>query len=180
MKDMLIWVDENDHIIGSGEKMDTHVIAQLHRAFSLFIYDPERKEFLIQKRAYGKYHSGGKWSNACCSHPRVGEETIEAVINRLPEELGFSVNKEELIYCGHFIYMADFGDLSEHELDHVFLLKKEKEAVPMDVFNPEEVDSLQWIAIDQLEEWMNREPDSFSAWFAKAYHLIKKVIKNSA
>ncbi|MBR4162537.1 MAG: isopentenyl-diphosphate Delta-isomerase [Solobacterium sp.] len=176
MEDLLIWVDEEDNVIGSGEKMETHVIAQLHRAFSLFIFDPEKQELLLQRRAYGKYHSGGKWSNSCCSHPRTGEETKEAVVNRMPEELGFSIENEELIYCGHFVYLADFGDLSEHELDHVFLLYRDKETVPMDLFNKEEVDSLQWISVKKLEEWMKNEPDAFSAWFAKAYQLVKKKI----
>ena len=63
--DILIWVDENDNITGYGPKMETHEIDQLHRAFSAFIYDEQMKELLLQRRADGKYHSGGKWSNIC-------------------------------------------------------------------------------------------------------------------
>ena len=84
--DKLIWVDLFDKEIGSGEKLDTHVKNQLHRAFSVFIvYDGK---MLIQKRALEKYHSGGLWANACCSHPRWGESLPDAVQKRMEEELG--------------------------------------------------------------------------------------------
>ena len=46
---------------------------------------------LIQKRAKGKYHSGGKWANACCSHPRPNMAFMESVHNRLNVELGMIV-----------------------------------------------------------------------------------------
>ena len=65
----LILVDGKNKIIGHGEKLSVHTKGDLHRAFSIFIYDAETKKFLIQKRAFNKYHSGGFWSNSCCSHP---------------------------------------------------------------------------------------------------------------
>ena len=70
------------------EKMVAHRKGQLHTAFSVFIMNMQG-EMLIQQRAEGKYHSGGLWSNACCSHPRKGERTEEAAHRRLLEELGF-------------------------------------------------------------------------------------------
>ena len=73
MEDLLVLVDENDREIGWREKMEVHVAGKLHRAFSVFIFDRNQKKMLLQKRAEGKYHSGGLWSNACCSHPRKGE-----------------------------------------------------------------------------------------------------------
>ena len=84
--DKLIWVDLFDNEIGSGDKLETHVKNQLHRAFSLFIVHDGK--MLIQKRALEKYHSGGLWANACCSHPRWGESLEDAVQKRLEEELG--------------------------------------------------------------------------------------------
>ena len=84
--DKLIWVDLFDNEIGSGEKLETHVKNQLHRAFSLFIIHDGK--MLIQKRALEKYHSGGLWANACCSHPRWGESLTDAVQKRMEEELG--------------------------------------------------------------------------------------------
>ncbi|MBP7511947.1 MAG: NUDIX domain-containing protein, partial [Bacteroidia bacterium] len=87
-KEMVILVDEFDHEIGLMEKQEAHEKALLHRAFSVIIFN-EKGEMLLQQRAFEKYHSGGLWTNACCSHPRPGESTIDAAHRRLGEELGF-------------------------------------------------------------------------------------------
>ena len=95
--DKLIWVDIFDNEIGFGDKLETHVKNQLHRAFSVFIIHDGK--MLIQRRALEKYHSGGLWANACCSHPRWGETLTDAVQKRLQEELGIekgSCEPEEL------------------------------------------------------------------------------------
>ena len=94
---MIILVDEQDCEIGYGEKLDVHIKAQLHRAFSIFVFDWTERKMLIQKRAEGKYHSGGKWCNACCSHPRKGEVMEEALARRLQEEL-------DMIHQRNFIF----------------------------------------------------------------------------
>jgi isopentenyl-diphosphate delta-isomerase len=88
MKEKVILVDKNDKEVGIGEKMETHLTGKLHRAFSIFIFNSQG-ELLLQKRAKTKYHSGGLWTNTCCSHPRPGELTEKAAHRRLQEEMGF-------------------------------------------------------------------------------------------
>src|SRR3982751_967115 len=88
--EQVILVNEKDQAIGTMEKMEAHRKGVLHRAFSVFIFDRHGK-MLLQQRALHKYHSGGLWTNACCSHPRPGEETVLAASRRLKEELGFNV-----------------------------------------------------------------------------------------
>ena len=78
----VILVDNNDVAIGSMDKMEAHEKALLHRAFSVFIFN-SRGEMLLQQRADKKYHSGGLWTNACCSHPSPGEDTDKAAARRL-------------------------------------------------------------------------------------------------
>ena len=73
----VILVDEKDQPIGTMEKMAVHQKALLHRAFSVFIFN-DKGEMLLQKRAANKYHSAGLWTNACCSHPRPGSDTLQA------------------------------------------------------------------------------------------------------
>ena len=90
----VILVDENDSPTGVAEKMAAHLEAKLHRAFSIFIFNSEGK-MLLQQRALSKYHSGGLWTNACCSHPIPGESTLAAANRRLNEELGFETHNRE-------------------------------------------------------------------------------------
>ena len=92
--DQLILVDEQDNPVGTCEKMEAHRQGLLHRAFSVFIFDAQGR-MLLQQRALSKYHSGGLWTNACCSHPFPGEDNLTAAQRRLQEEMGVttSLNK---------------------------------------------------------------------------------------
>jgi isopentenyl-diphosphate delta-isomerase len=97
--------------------MAAHEQAILHRAFSVFVFNTAG-DVLMQQRAHSKYHSGGLWTNTCCSHPRPGEEVVAAASRRLQEEMGFTTN---LTKAFDFTYKAVFENgLTEHEFDHVF------------------------------------------------------------
>src|ERR1700748_433460 len=114
----VILVNEYDVPLGSMEKLEAHQKALLHRAFSVFIFNG-KGEMLLQQRAKGKYHSPGLWTNACCSHPRPGEDTQAAALRRLHEELGFATELEK---CFAFTYRTAFDNgLTEFEFDHVFI-----------------------------------------------------------
>ena len=78
----VVLVDENDVEVGIMEKMEAHQKGLLHRAFSVFIFN-SKGEMLLQQRSLRKYHSGGLWSNACCSHPRQNENPLDAAHRRL-------------------------------------------------------------------------------------------------
>lgn len=175
MEQLLILVDEHDEIIGYGEKLETHVKEQLHRAFSIFIVDRTTDKILIQQRAFGKYHSGGKWSNACCSHPRKGEEIEAALSARLKEELGLDVEQVggSFHYMGKFTYYAPFEGLSEHEIDKVFVYEIPETAVNSICVNPEEAAAVKWMSLSEIDTWYLREPEAFSAWFKEALELAR-------
>ena len=83
----VILVNKNDEEIGTMEKMEAHVQGMLHRAFSVLIFN-SNGQLLIHRRAFGKYHSEGLWTNTCCSHPLPGETIVEAANRRLVEEMG--------------------------------------------------------------------------------------------
>src|SRR5580658_5302411 len=118
--EQVILVDIHDQEIGIGEKWMTHREAKLHRAFSVFIFRERNgnHEILLQQRNLEKYHSPGLWTNACCSHPKPGEDTHDAAVRRLHEELGFTTGLSKLF---EFTYRSEFDNgLTEFEFDHVF------------------------------------------------------------
>ncbi|AJF60901.1 TPA: isopentenyl-diphosphate Delta-isomerase [Candidatus Woesearchaeota archaeon] len=155
MEDILL-VDEDDNIIGKEEKLSAHKSGKLHRAFSVFVFN-SKKELLIQKRAQGKYHSAGLWSNTCCSHP-VTEDTKKEAEERLKEEMGFSCELEELF---SFIYEIEFKNgLKEHEFDHVFKGKYNGPVMP----NIKEVMNYKWVAPEKLHEDIKKNPGSYTHW----------------
>ena len=114
----VILVNEQDEQTGTIEKMEAHRKALLHRAFSVFIFNG-KGEMLLQQRAMGKYHSPGLWTNACCSHPRPGEEVETAAFRRLKEEMGIETSLKKIF---DFIYRTEFDNgLTEYEFDHVYI-----------------------------------------------------------
>ncbi|MFY8020293.1 MAG: isopentenyl-diphosphate Delta-isomerase [Bacteroidia bacterium] len=158
MLEEVILVDENDNEIGLMEKMEAHEKALLHRAFSVFVFN-KKGELLLQQRALHKYHSGGLWTNTCCSHPRKGEEVINSAHRRLMEEMGFDC---ELELKHKFIYKAPFTNgLTEHELDYIFTGEFENVPHP----NPDEVASYRWIELEQLQKEIELHPENFTVWF---------------
>jgi isopentenyl-diphosphate Delta-isomerase len=162
----IILVNENDVQVGTMEKMEVHERGLLHRAFSVFIFN-KQGEMLLQQRALSKYHSGGLWTNACCSHPRPGEATADAAARRLKEELGFTT---ELRHAFSFTYQASFDNgLTEHEFDHVFVGEYDGALDP----DAREVDAAKYLTIAAIDEALKEEPESFTAWFRIAWPLLK-------
>jgi len=158
MAENVILVDTHDMPVGQMEKMEAHRKGELHRALSVLVFN-SKGEVLLQQRAFSKYHTPGLWSNTACSHPRPGEESLEAATRRLGEEMGFITalsNSFDFIYKAHF----DNG-LIEHEYDHVFF--GTFNGVP--VINPEEANDYKWIRPTVLMEDMRSAPEVYTVWF---------------
>ena len=151
-------VDAEDNPNGSMEKLEAHEKGALHRALYVLIIN-SKKEILLQRRALGKYHSPGLWTNTCCSHPYPGEDPNEAAKRRLQEEMGMS---SELTFLFKFQYKCDFENgLIEHELDHVFIGKTDD--TPH--LNTDEAMAFKWMSIENLEQDMLSYPKNYTFWF---------------
>jgi isopentenyl-diphosphate delta-isomerase len=165
MKEEIILVDEYDRQVGTAEKLAVHRSGDLHRAFSIFVFN-EHDEMLLQKRARNKYHSGGLWTNTCCSHPRPGENLRQATSRRLREEMGFSCRLKKAF---DFIYKAKLdNDLTEHELDHVFVGKYQGKISP----DKNEVMDFRWYKLPDLKREISKSPHKFTIWFRIALEQL--------
>jgi len=168
--DHVILVDTNDREIGTALKLPAHEAGSLHRAFSIFVFDSKGR-VMLQRRAVEKYHSGGLWTNTCCSHPRPGESTDAAAHRRLQEEMGFDC---PLKHAFHFIYRAELDHgLTEHEFDHVYFGRFDNDPV----LNRAEACEWRWIAPDDLDAEIAAAPERFTVWFKIAWIELQKQVK---
>lgn len=200
MNERITLVDLDDRVTGYSTKEDVHQQGLLHRAFSVFLVSGDR--MLLQKRNPNKYHSGGLWSNACCSHQRETEELTEAVHRRMSEELGIDCPLEELFT---FVYRTEFtGGITEYELDHVFLgdcraaeagtvenrtsagcsgmpeIEFDPEKLPEIQFDPEEASEIRWVRFEDLKRELAKSPEQFSSWFIiSAPKVLAKAKENA-
>lgn len=153
----VVLVDEHDQPLGVAEKLDAHRSGALHRAFSVAVLN-RRGELLLQRRALGKYHSAGLWSNTCCGHPRPGEDVEAAALRRLGEEMGLDCTLERR---GAFTYRAVLDDtLIEHEYDHVLVGTTDDDPSP----DPDEAMEWEWASVPALARRVALEPDRYTAW----------------
>ena len=165
----IILVDEKDNQIGLMDKLEAHQKGLLHRAFSVFIFN-DFNQLLLQKRAIDKYHSGGLWTNTCCSHPEVGEPIEDACKRRLEEEMGFQTN---INFLTSFIYKAELENgLFEHELDHVYVGNYNAAPDP----NLFEVSDWKYMDLMDLEKDLETNPSRYTVWFKIIFSEVKHHI----
>jgi isopentenyl-diphosphate delta-isomerase len=156
--EQVILVDTRDNAIGVADKLTAHREGSLHRAISVQLRDASGR-LLIQKRHIGKYHSGGLWTNTCCSHPRPGEGADDAAHRRLLEEMDIACALAPL-FTTRYRAVLDNG-MTEHEIVHCFGGLYSGEVRP----DPGEADGYAWVDPDELRSDVERTPDRYSAWF---------------
>lgn len=171
-RDSVVLVDEYGHDlfnqdgkVSTMEKIEAHRYGLLHRAVSVFIFN-DRNELLLQKRAVDKYHSPGKWTNTCCTHPYPGESPLIAARRRLSEEMGLVATLTEIFT---FLYQADVGNgLTENEFDHIFFGISNQNPTP----NHAEVSDWNWVTIEELKQEITKNPEEYSPWLRQCFSKV--------
>ncbi|NJP49714.1 isopentenyl-diphosphate Delta-isomerase [Streptomyces sp. SBST2-5] len=168
---LLELVDESGATIGTAEKLAAHQPpGQLHRAFSVFLFD-ERGRLLLQQRALGKYHSPGVWSNTCCGHPYPGESPFAAAARRTYEELGVSPSLLAEAGTVRYNHPDPASGLVEQEYNHLFVGLVQSPVRP----DADEVASTAFVTASELAERHARE--TFSAWFVTVLDAARPAIR---
>jgi isopentenyl-diphosphate delta-isomerase len=157
-EEQLILVDEGNRAIGSAAKTAVHRAGLLHRAFSIFVVDDSAR-IVLQRRNPKKYHSGGLWANSCCGHPRPGERTTTAAHRRLYEELGV----RSALSFGFFARYHSKLDNGMHENEFVYVYFGRLVSTPQP--HPDEIVDVAFLPFDDIRRRIEREPESFTAWF---------------
>lgn len=168
---MLELVDEDGTTIGTAEKLSAHVApGRLHRAFSVFLFDDDGR-LLLQRRALGKYHSPGVWSNTCCGHPYPGEPPFVAAARRVGEELGvapYSLREAGTVRYNH--PDPDSG-LVEQEYNHLFAGVVRAVVAP----DPEEIAETAFVSPAELAR--RHAEGVFSSWFMTVLDAARPAVR---
>jgi len=158
MEDHVLLVDENDQVVGTMEKLEAHQKGLLHRAFSILLFN-SKGELLLQKRARNKYHSGGLWTNTCCSHPLPNETMESATRRKLMQEMGIDLQPK---FAYKFIYRSELDtELTEHECDYVFIGTYDGEPS----INIDEVEDWKYANLNRIREDAKSHPERYTSWF---------------
>lgn len=167
----VVLVTELDEVIGVVPKSEVHtLITPLHRAFSLFLFRPGDRQFLIQQRWQGKKTWPLVWSNSCCGHPELGESTIDAVRRRARYELGvqhFDILQEASPYR----YTFERDGVVENEICPIYFGISSDLILP----HPEEVEAYRWLTWDQFVSEAFADDKTFSEWCREELRLLEQT-----
>lgn len=155
-------VDERNQPLGEAEIIAAHTNGgQLHRAISVYVFNPEKSMLLIQQRSKEKMLFAGIWANTCCSHPFENEGAVEAGTRRLKEEMGIDCSLTE---AGGFVYRAEDpqGHGTEHEYD--ILLTGTRDPQASVAPDPKEVAAWKWVTLKDLRAAIEADPDAYAPW----------------
>ena len=155
--------------------MRAHHDGKKHREVSIFILDEDGERVLLQKRSKSKYHSGGLWSNSCCTHQYRGENIIESADRCLKDELGISKDDYfDLTEIGSFSYYSDYGEMKENEYDHVYVCKIRKKDTSKIRLNPDEVEEIKFVEISEVRTIYHKKV--FTSWFLSAFCILEEFL----
>ena len=183
MEERCIVLDHDDKYIRDGSKKECHLMTNinkglLHRAFSVFLFDPSTGKLLLQRRAPEKITFPNMWTNTCCSHPLAIKGELEeaeqigvrrAAQRKLDHELGIPADQiplDQFQYLTRIHYLAPNGDegnvWGEHEIDYILFITANVTIQP----NLNEVCDTRWVSPQELKELMTElDPASFTPWF---------------
>jgi isopentenyl-diphosphate Delta-isomerase len=168
---MLELVDEDGVTIGTAEKLSAHLApGRLHRAFSVFLFD-DAGRLLLQRRALGKYHSPGVWSNTCCGHPYPGEQPFVAAARRTAEELGVAPALMREAGTVRYNHPDPASGLVEQEYNHLYVGVVRGALDP----DPEEIGDTAFVTAAELDAL--REEGPFSAWFMTVLDAARPTVR---
>lgn len=161
----VILVDHLDRPTGKMEKLEVHEKGLLHRAVTVYVFN-SRGELLLQRRASGKYHCGGLWSNTTCGHPYPAEPTQQAAERRLSEEMGLSLSLTPVFELSYNLPLSN--GLTEHEYGHVYFAVSDDKPIP----DPLEADDWCYRSVCDIQRAMLEDPQQFTPWFLYTFPRI--------
>jgi isopentenyl-diphosphate Delta-isomerase len=168
LPELVVLVDEANNILGTMPKSEVHgVTTPLHRAFSAFIFNADKK-LLLQQRSHVKKTWPLAWSNSCCGHPGLGEQNVDAAKRRIQDELGMTVVWIE--EAAPYRYQFSKDGVMENEICPIHIAYTEDEPV----INPDEVEAIEWISWDDFLEEIKNNTDKYSPWCVEEAMILEE------
>lgn len=146
-------LDENGIKTGVIEGREVvHLKGLLHFEVTAFLYTQSGR-VLLQKRSSNKKTYGNCWSTTG-GHVLAGENNKQALIREIKEEIGISVNKEDIEHITTYKSCKTKGEIINNKFMGVYIVK-----VPDSIENfeiqTEELSEVKFFSIKQLEDIIN-------------------------
>ncbi|MBD3303973.1 NUDIX domain-containing protein [Candidatus Woesearchaeota archaeon] len=166
MTETLDLVDEKDKVIATASRKECHEQKLRHRGVQVFILN-EEGDFFIQKRSQKKDVFPGLYEGGITGHVLSGETYKKAAARELKEELGITVNENDLREMFRFKILFE----NEHELVTAFILDYGN-SIKID---HNEVEAGQFLSLDELRQKIKKDEKEFTPAFLIGFDKYMEV-----
>lgn len=142
-------VDSGDNVIGTATRAEIHKSGLMHRAVHIFVFNAA-EEIYVQRRSESKDRHPGKLDSSAAGHVDPGESYHESAVRELREEIGLSVDVEE-------VFRVQASEITDHEHVVLFTTSTDREPAP----SPDEVQWGKFIRPEELTRLMNENANDF-------------------
>lgn len=162
-------VNENDEVVSSAPRSHVHANRLLHRSAHVLMFagvGADRK-ILLQKRSMDKDTYPGVYTTSCSGHIDSGETYDEGVVREMAEETGLKVDVSRLKKIGKISARRETGN------EFTFVYEMECRGDEKFTPPPDEVESLEWVAVSEFERMVQDAPKKFTPAFRCVYEFYK-------
>jgi isopentenyl-diphosphate delta-isomerase type 1 len=154
--ELLDIVNDEDLIIDRQMRSTAHQLGLQHRGVHVFLFTPDGK-MLVQKRSADRVTSPSMLDCSVSEHVRAGENYLDAAIRGMKEEMGITGVDVRPLVKFRMSYGVNDNEISvlyEGTIDSALVL-----------FDPIEVESIQYLKMDELKEMLKDANIKFCGWF---------------
>lgn len=167
MPEMLDIVNEADEVVAQATREAVHAGNHLHRATHMLLQNSQGQVF-VQLRSLSKDMNPGLWDTSAAGHVDAGESYLDCAVRELHEELGVSVQAEQL---QEFMQVAPSPN-NGFEFVRVYLVRSDA-AITLEA---NEIDDGRWMSIAELENWLAEAPGDFTPDFRHIWQNAQALL----
>ena len=153
-------LNENGEKTGKvKERNKVHKDGDWHREVYIWVIN-KNNEILLQRRSATKENHPNMITGSCAGHVSAGENSIDATIRELKEELNIDTNPSELKLVKTFKKSSKHSsNFINNKFSDVYILKIDKEIENIKL-QEDEVSEIFWVSYEKLKEMFdNKQSD---------------------
>ena len=175
MEELFDILDENGNKTGKTKPRSlVHRDGDWHKSVHVWIVN-NKNEILLQKRSPNKDSHPNMWDISSAGHLSAGDESVEAAVRELKEELGIDILPEQLKLIGTRKKAGNFASLFVNsEFSDVYLLRTSVELSKLSL-QKEEVSEVKYVTLDDFRN-MIKTKDKTLLMHMEEFEMLFKAL----